>query len=223
MEENLNINCLRGIDCLVVKKVYDSLSRRECLENIPFEVQLPGGCLEDYIFCHTQFGRAEVMPYECEPVFTEKDECYARVHLIVGIPVYVVLKRRSDKRIFTLPAHPVSCGVVQKDNIIRIPIDTTVYAPREYLRQGRFEAQAETYIETGCVNTFRGENLIMSLGIFLILRIVSDVQLRIPNYGYCEVPKECDECCDENFCETFLDETLTPFPQFFPGDICCDK
>ena len=221
MDENITINGARGIDCLVAKKVYDALSRRECLENIPFELQLPGGELSDYVYCYTQFGRAEVYSCDCEPIFTEKDENYARMRLIVGVPVYVVLKRRSDRRVFVIPAHPVSCGVVQKDNIIRIPVDTTVYAPREFLRQGRFEAQAETYVETGCVNAGCGcDTLTLSLGIFIVLRVVSDVHLRIPNYGYCEVPPECDEPCDENFCETFLDETLTPFPQFFPGDLC---
>ncbi len=220
MDENLNINCLRGVDCLVVKKVYDAFSGRECIENIPFEVQLPCGCMDDYVFCHTQFGKAEVVPYECEPYFTERDENHARLHMIIAFPVYVVLKRRSDKRLFTLPAHPIHSGTVQKDNIIRIPIDTTVYAPAEFLRQGRMEASAETYIRTGCVNTCRGENITLSLGIFFIVRITSDVSLRIPNYGFCEVPEECDEECCENFCESFLDETITPFPQFFPEDRC---
>ena len=220
MEENINISCLRGIDCLVVKKVYDSFSRRECLDNMPFEIQLPGGCTDDYTFCHTVFGRAEVYRDECEPIFTEKDENYARVHFIVGIPVYAVLKRKCDRRIFTVPVHPICSGVVQPDNMIRIPVDACVYAPRNFLRQGRFEVQAETYVETGCANLCRGDNIILTLGVFLIVRVTSDVQLRIPNYGYCEFPSECDECCDENFCETFLDEALTPFPQFFPGDNC---
>ncbi len=220
MEENLNINCLRGVDCLVVKKVYDAFSRRECLENISFEVQLPGGCMDDYTFCHTVFGKAHVFPYDNAAYLSETNENYARLSIIVGIPVFVVLKRKCDKTLFTLPAHPIFSGVVQKDNILRLPVESTVYAPRDYLRQGRFDVMAETFIKTGCVNICRGEIITLSLGIFLVIKITSDVSLRIPNYGYCEIPGECEDECCENFCENFLDETITPFPQFFPDDIC---
>ncbi|MBR6800659.1 MAG: hypothetical protein IKM61_02775 [Eubacteriaceae bacterium] len=220
MDDNITINCLRGVDCLVVKKVYDAFSKRECLENTPFEVQLPGGCLDDYVFLHTQFGKAEVHPCEGEAVLTEKDDNYARVNIIVSVPVYVVLKRKCDKRIFALPAHPICSGVVQCDNHIKIKVTGVVYAPKEFLRQGRFDVQAETYIETGCVSGCRGEVITVSLGVFLVVRVTSDVSLRIPNYGFCEFNSGCDEQCEENFCETFLDETLTPFPQFYPDDMC---
>ncbi len=221
MDENLNINCLRGTDCLIVKKVYDAFSGRECLDNIPFEVQLPCGCMDDYVFCHTLFGKTRTVRNEGDPYFTERDENHAGVNLIIEIPVYVVLKRRSDKRLFTLPAHPVHSGVVQKDNIIRIHVNSAVCVPAEFLRQGRFEVSAETYVKTGCVNTGRGESITMSLGIFFVVRVTSDVSLRIPNYGFCEVPPECEDECCENFCEIFLDEAVTPFPRFFPDDNCC--
>lgn len=220
MDENISTALNRKcVDCLIVKKVYDACSRRECLENIPFDLELPGGRLADYTFCYTTFGRAVVLPYDDEPFFTERDELYARLRMVVGIPVYAVLRRKSDGAMITAAAHPIHDCVVQHDNLVRIPVDTTVYAPRTFLRQGRFEPYAESFVETGCSIAGSGASLSLTLGIFLIIKVVSDVQLKIPNFGFCDAPPECDEPCDEDFCSSFLDEEVTPFPQFFPSDI----
>ena len=219
MEDKVNTTSRRCVDCLVVKKVYDACSKRECLENLPFELQLPGGCMDDFTFLYAEFGRAEVEHYEKEPFFCEKDDRYARLRIVVAVPVFAVVRRKCDRRVFRVCAHPICGGIVQKDNLVRIPVDTTVFAPREFLRQGRFEPYAESFVETGCSITTENDNLLLSLGFFLIIKVVSDVQLKIPNFGFCEVPPDCNEPCDENFCQNFLDEEITPFPQFFPRDL----
>ncbi len=220
LEDRLNTSAKRCVDCLVEKKVYDSCSKRECLENLLFSIDLPNGELEDYCYMHTEFSAARVERYENQPYFTEKDDNYAILKAVLGVDVYVVLKRKCDRAIFRLPALPMCANEVQKDNTVRIPVELTVYAPKTYLRQGRFYPFAESLVETGCVSVADCNTLRMSLGFFFIVKVVSDVQLKVPNFGFCEVPPECcEEPCDINFCQTFLDEAVTPFPQFFPSEL----
>ena len=220
MEDRINPSAKRCVDCLIVKKVYDACSKRTCFENMAFALKLPCGTPDDYVYLRTEFGKSVIEPYEDEPIFTERDEANANLKMVVGVPVWVVMKRRSDKQIVKVPACPICSGNVQCDNLVRVPINICVYAPREYLRQGRFEPYAESYVETGCANLNDNNTIQLSLGFFFVIKVVSDVQLKIPNFGFCEIPPECrEEPCDVNFCQTFLDETATPFPQFFPGDI----
>ncbi len=215
----MNTASRRCVDCLVVKKVYDACSKRECLERAPFCVTLPCGNMNDYTYLHTEFGPAIVEPYEDEPIFTCRDEQYARLRCVVGVPCYVVLCRNADRATVRCPACPVCNGVVQSDNIVRFPVNNIVYAPREFLWQGRFEPYCECYVETGCAsNATNVGNILLSLGFFIVIKVVSDVQLKIPNFGFCDIPPECDDPCDENFCENFLNQDATPFPQFFPSD-----
>lgn len=220
MEDRVNTTSSRRcVDCLVVKKVYDACSRRECLESLPFELGLPSGCLNDYTLLHTEFGSSIIEPYEKEPLFTEKDDCYARLKCVVGIPVYMVIQRNCDRRVYRVPCYPLCNGTVQKDNVCRFPVEITVYAPRQFLRQGRFEPLSECLTETGCITCLNNGMVALSLGFFIIINIVTDVSLKVPNFGYCEAPPECEDQCDENFCENFLDQCTTPFPRFFPEDL----
>jgi len=55
----------------------------------------------------------------------------------------------------------------------------------------------------------------ITLGYFLVVKCELIVQLLIPAYDYCPVPKEpCEEEPDENPCERF---TNSPVPKFYPN------
>lgn len=51
------------------------------------------------------------------------------------------------------------------------------------------------------------------LGIHLIVKCELIVQLLIPAYGFCPVPKQCEEEPEEDVCEKF---ERAPVPKFFP-------
>ena len=208
------------IDCLKVDKVYDACQQRECIEDQLFDLDFPGcACSEGFEFVRGEFGKAECEEIPCVPKFTEIDENFARLQIACAIPVYVVVKRRSDGAIFKLPANPIFDGVEQEDNKIRFLKDVVVYAPAEFLRQGRFECVCESYAECDCSDVaFEGfDNIRLTIGVFLIVKVVSEVELCIPTFGFCDTPAPCDEFPeDDEFCDTFLDEELTPFPDFFP-------
>ncbi len=212
----------RCIDCLLVNKVYDSCSKRECLESIEFAIEVCGD-IDEYTFLYAEFGAAQVEPYECKPYFTEIDQCHAKLNAVVGVPIYAVLRRNYDNTTVTVEARPICNGVVQKDNLLRIPVNPTFELPREFVRQGRFTPYAESYVETGCATKICGDKLIMTLGFFIIVDAISPVQLKIPTFGFCDIPdEECDDPCEPDFCETFLNEDLTSFPTFFPSNVSTD-
>lgn len=209
------------VDCLKVKKVYFSCQLRECIENQLFDLDFPTGNSSDYRFIRCEFGEACIEPIKCVPMFTEIDEYYARLRGVVAVPVYVVVKRKCDGEIFKLPAHPIIEGMEQKDNKVRFPIELVVYAPAEYLRQGRFIADAESLAECDpqFVQFTGRDNVELTIGFFIIIKVVSEVQLKIPTFGFSDAPDQCDEISpiSDEFCEIFLNEDITPFPDnFFP-------
>ena len=218
MEERNSIR--RGVECLLVNKVYDSCSKRECLEGMQFEIDVRDD-MSCYQFCHAEFGQAIIEPYENEPIFTEMDECHCKVRAVVGIPAYAVLRRRGESSKIRVPVKPICNGSVQKDNIIRIPICTVFELDRKFVRQGRFSLTAESYVETGCTSRLSGDNLTMTLGFMIIVSAISEVQLKIPTFGFCDMPCECEvEECGPDFCETFLSEDIDNLGDFFPVNNC---
>lgn len=224
MNEKIEVNnCCMEVDCLIVNKVYDACSKRDCLERALFCVNFPTGNADDYKFLHAEFGKAHVEPWGDYPFFQEINENYALMRFVAAIPVYVVVKRKCDGEIFRLPAKLIVNGTVQCDNKIRFPVEVVVYAPSEYLRQGRFEPFVESFAEVGYSNLVDNHEAIqLSIGVFLIVKVVSEVQLKIPTYGFCDIPPECDEMpSDIEFCDTFMDENVTPFPEFFPPQQRC--
>ncbi|MPW26297.1 hypothetical protein GC105_10905 [Alkalibaculum sp. M08DMB] len=209
------------VDCLKVKKVYFSCQLRECIEDQLFDLDYPTGNSCDYKFVRCEFGDASIEPIKHVPLFTEVDEYYAKLRGVVAVPIYVVVRRKCDGEIFKLAAHPIIDGCEQKDNKVRFPIDVIVYAPANFLRQGRFIADAESLAECdhNLVRFIGSDNIELSIGFFIIIKVLSEVQLKIPTFGFCEIPEPCDEVApiSDVFCELFLNEELTPFPQdFFP-------
>ncbi len=72
-----------------------------------------------------------------------------------------------------------------------------------------------------------GENkkVLVSLGIFSIVRLERSVQLLIPSYDFCIPQKECVTATDESPCDLF-ERIEFPIDEFFPpakDDDCCCK
>ncbi len=209
------------VECLKVKKVYFSCQLRECIEDQLFDLDFPTGNRSDFKYLRTEFGEASVEPIKHCPLFTEIDEYYAKLRGVVAIPVYVVVQRKCDGQIFRLRANPIIENCEQKDNKVRFPIDLVVFAPADFLRQGRFFADAESIgvVEDNLVRFTGNDNVELTIGFFLIVKVLSEVQLKVPTFGFCDIPEPCDEVApiSDIFCDTFLDEEVTAFPQrFFP-------
>lgn len=222
MVERHDINSCIEVDCLIVKKVYDACSKRDCLERALFCVDFPCGDADDFKFIRAEFGKAEVEHWDGYPFFKELNENYALMRFVAAVPVFVIVKRKCNGEEYRLPARLCINGHCQCDNKIRFPVEVVVYAPAEFLRQGRFEPYVESYAEAGYANIIDNQNLMqLSIGVFLIVKVISEVQLKIPTYGFCDIPPECEDQANIDFCDGFMDEEITPFPDFFPPQQRC--
>ncbi|WP_303863872.1 hypothetical protein [Alkalibaculum bacchi] len=210
------------VECLKVKKVYFSCQLRECIEDQLFDLDFPTGDRSDFKYVRTEFGEASVEPIKCVPLFAEIDEYYARLRGVVAVPVYLVFRRKCDGQLLRIAANPIIEKCEQRDNKVRFPIDLVVFAPADFLRQGRFFPDAESIgeVNNNLVRFTGNDNVELTIGFFLIIKVLSEVQLKVPTFGFCDVPEaSCDEVApiSDVFCEAFLDEDITPFPQrFFP-------
>lgn len=62
-----------------------------------------------------------------------------------------------------------------------------------------------------------------SVGIYIIINVVGEVQLLIPALGFCPKPPICEDFMEEDICDSFEDKKFPDFfpPQFndiYPGD-----
>jgi hypothetical protein len=81
----------------------------------------------------------------------------------------------------------------------------------------KVEALAETFGDTICPCTGA---LIMDIGAFFIIKCESIIQLLVPSYRYCPLPREHSNPSNpaELNCSTFNDRSKTSFPaQFYPA------
>lgn len=76
--------------------------------------------------------------------------------------------------------------------------------------------------QVGCNFTENGEKLVLvSLGLFSIVRIVRDVQVVLPSARFCLPEKRCQTPGEEEPC-TFFEKLSFPTGEFFPQDIGID-
>ncbi|MDD4680331.1 MAG: hypothetical protein PHP79_05500, partial [Clostridia bacterium] len=58
--------------------------------------------------------------------------------------------------------------------------------------------------------------IILSIGVFIIVKVVGFVQLLVQSFGYCPTPRECEEFLPEDVC---VDFETRPVPPFFPPQL----
>ncbi len=75
-----------------------------------------------------------------------------------------------------------------------------------------FEIMVETLSEV-LEHEIIGKKLILSIGVFIIVKVVGKVQLLVQTLGFCPQPRECDDEALEDVCDEFLKR---PLPPFFP-------
>jgi hypothetical protein len=70
----------------------------------------------------------------------------------------------------------------------------------------------------GCGTILPTRRVVVSIGLFSIIKLVRFVQLLIPAFDFCYPVKECVAATDENPCELF-DNIGFPFDEFYPPQI----
>ena len=119
--------------------------------------------------------------------------CFARVRCTVDVPIDILF---VDSRCIEYIGKGV--GSVDRDVLLSIPDESIV--------PYTLEAMASAICVSGC---FIGNNQFkMTVCVTIILKVLADVEILVPSYGYCAIPP-AEEFAD-SVCEEFFSLPLFP-------------
>ena len=119
--------------------------------------------------------------------------CFARVRCTVDVPIDILF---VDSRCIEY----IGKGVVSVDRDVLLSI------PDESIVPYTLEAMASAICVSGC---FVGNNQFkMTVCVTIILKVLADVEILVPSYGYCAIPP-AEEFAD-SVCEEFFSLPLFP-------------
>jgi YVTN family beta-propeller protein len=193
--------------CVMAKKVFAHCQQRICfpIVSIPLPSNIGKVALQKMTFENGSIitGTLSVMALPDRPNFS-------RVQFILSVPYKAVLKLANEE---TLTINGVLPEIVK---------DIVMYRPQTR-DEFNFETLIETRAETLSTPNITTESITIAVGVFVVIKVVGEVQLLIPAFGYCPEPPACEdyeEPEEEDICQIFLDFNQTPFPEdFFPASI----
>ncbi|MGI6199675.1 MAG: hypothetical protein ACOYJA_02775 [Christensenellales bacterium] len=210
---NGSLGDLKEKVCVQVKKVYDSCMQQEQLDikGVHFTdihpvvtntCTSPGNLTMPLtlVSCRSTSIRGELCNLCVEPL---PDRCnFARVRVTVAIPIEGTFEDACGQ-----------CAVGKA--VIQVPKDVILYVPDESI----IPYCVESLVSAICVSGTQCSECVfnISLCVTVILKILAEVELLIPSYGFCQVPP-CEEFA-ENVCDEFFSLPLFP-PQ--PGQNTCN-
>lgn len=184
-------------ECIIVDKVYDSCFQRECEPSKI--INLPAG--GPYTCGSIVFGEGYIVDGTLSVVPVRLN--FARVKFTVRIPFTLTVNATCEP-----------CKSIQLDDCVDFNKDIEVFFP-----QGPSEFSLDIVVETrsqllNC--EIIGTQAIVSIGSFVVTKVVGKVQLLVQTFGFCPQPRECTGFIEEDVCKKF--ETA-PFPRFFAPQI----
>lgn len=184
-------------ECIIVNKVYSSCKQRECLEYV---VEIPEG---SYEFLGVKYNNGEIVSNSLKITKIDNND-FKRVRFKVNIQYIIKLKNLLTGEIVTLEEQ---LPEIEKDIIMFVPKTRDEF---------RFEVSLETASQLLSVPLINGNTIKMVVGVFIIAKIVGEVQLLVPSFGYCPIPDECEHGIPEDLC---IDFDFRPLPEFFPKQL----
>ena len=187
MQEILNIF---DTDCVIVDKVFASCQQRECFPAVEVEVGKKR-------FDRVRFKPGFIVPNTLIVTDIENRPNFRRVRFTLRVPFEVL-----------------DCygKVIAEGFLPDILKDVVLYIP-----DARDEFEFRIVVETKSVVLSEpiqtGESIVFPVGTFVIIKVVGEVQLLIPAFGYCPAPEPCEEFSPTDVCTAFDYED---FPDFFP-------
>ena len=205
--------------CVQVKRVYDSALKQEQLDNAVVTITEYAQVITSG--CNCPGNQTEVEPPDQQPVAPITFEscrssttegvirnlsverlcdrpCFARVRATVDVPIDILF---VDSRCVEY----IGKGVVSvnQDVLLSIPDESIV------------PYTLESMVSAICVSgTYLSDNQFrMTICVTIILKVLADVEIMIPSYGFCPIPPA------EEFAESVCDEFFS-LPLFPPASLC---
>ncbi|WP_163194430.1 YncE family protein [Clostridium thermarum] len=205
--DSYQLHDIKEAVCIIAKKVFAHCQQRICfpMVTIPLPANIGKISLQQMIFENGSIitGTLVVTPLRDRPNFS-------RVQFSLSVPYKAILKLANDE---TITINGVLPEIVK---------DIVMYRPQTR-DEFKFETLVETRSEILSTPNITTENITIAVGVFVMIKVVGEVQLLIPAFGYCPEPPVCEEYEEpeeEDICQIFLDFNQTPFPEdFFPASI----
>ncbi len=207
----INNGDLRGLNekvCVLVKKVYDS-----CLQQVQLKDQkitvtsLCAVCSDD-----------EAPPVITPPITFESCRSCSNTGIIRDLTIERLCDRPNFARIrakVDIPIDILFCDARGIEGIgrgvITVNRDVLMFIPDESIVPFTLESLVSAICVSG---TYSGNNVFtVTVCVTVILKIISEVELLVPSFGYCPIPP-CEEFA-ENVCDEFFN-----LPIFPPSPVC---
>ena len=218
-------NAIDGLQekvCVQVKRVYDSCLQQQQLDDqivtITSFAQVVNTCSCNSCGCQenqettapTSSPVAPITFESCRSTTTEGTirnltvdrlcdrPCFARVRATVDVPIDILF---ADSR----------CVEYIGKGVVSVNRDVLLSIPDESIVPYSLEAMVSAICVSG---TYLGDNRFsMTVCVTIILKVLADVEILIPSYGFCPIPP-CEEFA-ENVCEEFFS-----LPLFPPMSLC---
>lgn len=192
---NFDIQRIKEVDCIVVDKVYAQYQDRDCLTQVEVDLKKDS-------FDEIRFAPGYIVPGSLIINDIPNRQHFRRVRFDLRIPYEIFFENGRSQR--------ESLPDISKDIIMFIP---------DARDEFKFKIVAETSSNILGQPIIDDNSISFSAGIFMILKVVGQVQLLVPTFGFCPEPPQAIEFSQEDECDNF-DNHL--FPLFFPlqyGDI----
>ena len=181
--------------CIEVKKVFDACIKQETLadQSLTLESTTPADVAEPFTFvgARSVSSVGTISDLSVTPT-TDTPGC-SRVQCNVAIPMQVNFVDAN-----AVQAVGTGTLTLSRDVILRVPEPSVI--PYEIVAVVNAVSAEGSYAGDG---TFT-----ITLCVTVILKVVMDVELLVPSYGYCYIPP-CQEY-QEEICEGFFDLPLFP-------------
>lgn len=179
------------IACIWTTKVYDACSQKECEDFVFGQPPEADGLLT--VECAIEPGSeylasANIVPIDEGPL--------GKVEVDVCAKLNITCLNGSSTYSF------------QED--VCFQKEVVLYAPDPI----NMEVLVEAIFESLACSFNNSNQIVATIGAFIIVKTALQVQLLVPAYGFCPVPPECEELGD--LCEQFFER---PFPPFFPPQL----
>lgn len=207
MAETYHIDQITEAVCIIADKVYASCQQRECFPQVC--IRIPDvGC--DFKLVKITFQAGTIVPNSVIITPIPARPNFSRVRLSIRIPYTATVK--NTKTGATFPVNGI-LPEIRKDVVLYLP---------ESRDEFNFNIVVETRSEVLNEPVLGDGNLTVSIGTFIVIKVVGRVQLFIPEFGFCPAPPECEEFEEiaEDVCKKFIEEAPFP-PDFFPPQLDC--
>ena len=188
--------------CVQVKRVYDSCMQQKQLDGVMLDLSeiKPDDCTFvsplTFVSCHSVPGASSLSDLRIERFQDHPN--FARVRGIVHIPIDVLFRDCEGRE-----------GVGR--TMIDVPRDIILYVPDESIIPYTAEAVASAICVMG---SYMGDfRFCATICVTVIVKIVAEVELLIPSYGFCSIPP-CEEFAS-GVCDDFF-----ALPVFPPAEGC---